>query len=102
MNNAWNGSFAGIKIYVRPDHPKRQLPADVPCTPAYRVEFNAWLAEFFGMDNLIQDGQALQAGEWVMVNPRTYQALRQAPEFQPFDPLSLMSPRSWRIDPFFP
>lgn len=102
MNSNWHGRLAGIDIHVSPDRPKRQLPEDVPCTPAYRVEFNAWLASFFGMDNLIKDGEAIRAGPRIFVNPRTYQALRRAPGFQPFDPLSLASPRSWRIDPFFP
>lgn len=94
----YRGTFTGLDIHVRPDHPKRQLPEDVPCTPAYRVEFNAWLAEFFGMDNLIKDGQVIQAGPRLFMNPRTFSALSRDPAFRPMDPLALVSPLSWRVD----
>jgi hypothetical protein len=95
---SYAGRFAGIDIHVRPDHPKRQLPEDMLLSPVFRAEFNRWLAEFFGMDNLIKDGEAIQAGPRVFMNPRTYRALSREPEFQPMDPLELVSPRHWRMD----
>lgn len=82
-------SLLGLDVIVRPDHPKRQLPEDVPCTAAYRAEFNAWLAEFFGMENWIPDGQAIQAGPRIFVNPRTFAALKKLPQFRPADPLAM-------------
>ena len=44
-------SMLGMKVVVSPFVPpiaKWELRADVPCTEAFRVEFNQWLKDFFG------------------------------------------------------
>jgi hypothetical protein len=68
----------GMRVFVSRDHPRMQLPTDLPLPDAFRAEFNAWMADFFGWDNVVPDGKAYQIGDTVHMNPRTFVELRKA------------------------
>ncbi|MDH0774784.1 hypothetical protein N5C96_15405 [Delftia tsuruhatensis] len=75
-------SFLGLKVLISPDTPKLQLSEGCPVTPEFRVEMNAWMREFFGVRNLIEDGQCLhdQLNNTLHMNPRTWDRVRAAAE----------------------
>jgi hypothetical protein len=68
----------GCKIIVTQDQPKMVLSDDCPVTPEFRAEINLWMLGFFGMSNLIEDGQAKKVGNTLMMNPRTYLAFKES------------------------
>lgn len=72
--------MCGLTIQISPDRPKMQLSERVceVLAPDFIAETNAWMLGFFGIYNLVPDGQAYQTGHTVIVNPRTYAALRAA------------------------
>ena len=70
--------ISGLTVVVHPDFPKFQLSEDVPVTDAFRAQFNVWAREFFGMTNLLEDGQASVTGSKVFMNPRTYAFFKAA------------------------
>ncbi len=70
----------GVRVHVTPDVPKMKLAPGDYVTEQCRRDTDEWLVRFFGVTNLIADGQVVGSptkGE-VYVNPRTYQRLRQA------------------------
>lgn len=69
----------GYTIRVSPDFPKMQLSIDCPVTPEFREETNAWMIRFFGMDNLIPDGEVyvMETLRIIQMNPRTYDRLQR-------------------------
>jgi hypothetical protein len=71
-----DATLYGLKIFLSQDFPKRQLAADCPVTTEFRKEINAWMLEFFGWDNLIQDGQYLTVFGQIHMNRRTYAQLK--------------------------
>lgn len=75
-----NQSFRGIPIFVTPDVPRRQLSEDVPVSPEFRAEMNAWMRDFFGTTNVLEDGQVITThyGKNFHMNPRTYAQLQKA------------------------
>lgn len=73
-------SISGMRVVVHPDAPKLQLSARV-CeilNPDFIAEINAWMIDFFGTTNLLDDGQCYQMGDQLIMNPRTFAALRKA------------------------
>jgi hypothetical protein len=71
-----------LSIQIKPD-PRRygNLPPNVPVTPAFRAEFNAWAKEFFQPApelNPIKDGDYWITEQTVYMNPRTYKMLQEA------------------------
>lgn len=76
----------GHRIVVTPDRPKMQLSERVKevLTPAQIADHNAWMLEFFGTDNLLNDGAYYpvdydDAGNPMMLmNPRTYARMVEA------------------------
>lgn len=75
-------SFLGLNVLISPDTPKLQLSEGCPVTPEFRVEMNAWMRDFFGVRNLIEDGQCLhdQLNNTLHMNPRTWDRVRAAAE----------------------
>lgn len=73
-------SLFGIKIVIAPDRPKMQLAPGDYVTPEFRKEIDAWLVEFFGMTNLIPDGEILSIPNHgaVHMNPRTFAKVKAA------------------------
>ncbi len=67
----------GYTIVVNPDTPKRQLPSNLTLKPAFRAEYNAWLASFFGYTNVIDDGQVYITGRECVMNPRTFEDFKR-------------------------
>jgi len=53
-----------------------QLSDDCPVTPAFRDEINTWMVQFFGTTNIIPDGQMINDGLYLYVNPRTFSMLK--------------------------
>lgn len=78
-------SFHGYKIIVTPDRPKMQLSPRVRevLTPAQIADHNAWMLQFFGTTNLLEDGVTWfdegigSDGKLIMMNPRTHEALKK-------------------------
>lgn len=79
-------TFQGLQVVIMPDRPKMQLSERVKevLSPEFIEEINAWMLEFFGVDNMLEDGQVwtVPAG-WAhsgmaYMNPRTYARLRAA------------------------
>ena len=69
--------FGGIKVFVVPDVPRYQLPADLPLPPGFREDFNTWALEFLGIQKPpLPDGEALPIDNTVYMNPRTYRAMK--------------------------
>ena len=75
-------NLMGLKVLISPDTPKLQLSEGCPVTPAFRIEMNAWMREFFGEWNLIEDGQCLhdRLNHILHMNPRTWDRVRAAAE----------------------
>lgn len=75
----------GMDVIVTPDMPKRKLAEDVMVTPAFREEINLWMRGFFGITNIIEDGQYIVVQErMVYMNPRTFANFKtQAAALQP-------------------
>lgn len=71
-----SSNLNGYNIIVTPDVPKMKLSADCPVTPTFRAEIDAWMFEFFGAANLIEDGQMIADGQNIYVNPRTFSMLK--------------------------
>ena len=74
-------SLFGLEVHVAPDLPRMRLSEDCPCTPEYRAELNAWMLEFFGTTNPLDDGQVLDV-TWptrrLVMNLRTLAKLQAA------------------------
>lgn len=80
----------GLRVIVTPDQPRVQLGTK-PCITKYgdevewiraaaRAEVNAWARAFFGLMNILKDGDYVIADKagFVSMNPRTYEQFRQA------------------------
>lgn len=89
-------TFRGCRVLISPDHPKMQLSEDCPVTPEFRKEMNAWMRDFFGVNNLIPDGQFLHCrdfaghnahGGFITMNIRTYRQFVDLTEKYLFKPL---------------
>lgn len=73
--------YHGYQVHVSQDRPKMQLSPGVPVSDDFRKKVNAWMLEFFGVDNSIRDGVCYLMGQnTILVNPRTYAALQKAVE----------------------
>jgi hypothetical protein len=74
-------NFYGTKVTVSPDLPKMQLSTDpaLMLPDAFRTEINAWMRDFFGVTNILEDGQVciVNNGEVFVMNPRTYDQLKK-------------------------
>lgn len=75
-------NFMGTKVFISHDIPKMRLSEDCPVTDDFRAEMNAWMRDFFGVTNLLEDGQCLH--DWLNntlhMNPRTWDRVRAAAE----------------------
>ncbi len=71
--------FKGLHVVVSPDVPKMQLSEECPVSDEFRTEMNAWMLQFFGVTNHVEDGQVFHMPHinQIIVNPRTYAAFRQ-------------------------
>jgi hypothetical protein len=80
MTKALPQKLYGFDVYVTPDTPKMQLSLECPVSPDVRVYINAWMREFFGTTNLIEDGAYIvqEAVRKIWTNPRTYERLKAA------------------------
>lgn len=78
----------GKRIFIDPNEvPRMQLSPDVPLTPEFRAEFNAWMREFFGMRSTIEDGVVLDMFGDLYMNRATYERLRSEAQRQSIKPL---------------
>ena len=73
--------WAGMNINVTPDY-HRKLSEDVPVTPEFRAEIDAWMRSFFKPHNIVPDGEILRGRDlWgrnvVYMNPRTFEQFKQ-------------------------
>lgn len=69
----------GMAVHIVPDTPKIILSKDVPVSEDFRIEMDRWMLEFFGITNLLDDGQVIAVGnEAMLMNQRTYRQLKQA------------------------
>jgi hypothetical protein len=75
-------TFNGLKVYVQPDQPRMQLgePVKQYLTPEQIADHNAWMRGFFGVTNMLPDGQYVLSEQFgfVSMNPRTYEQFRKA------------------------
>lgn len=71
-------TFNGMRVTISPDQPKMKLAPGDYVTPEFREEIDRWLLEFFGVTNLIPDGQVYQAGDYLMMNQRTWRNVKEA------------------------
>lgn len=66
----------GVPLHVVQDRPKMALYAEplpgVPWPPGFKAEMDAWMLQFFGLDNPIKDGEMLNLSGHVHMNPRTF------------------------------
>lgn len=71
-------TFLGFRVHVTPDTPKMQLSKDVPVSPDFRKEIDAWLIGFFGYTNILGDDAVLvsEAMGTIHCNPRNYAQIR--------------------------
>ena len=71
--------FQGMRIQVSPDIPKMTLAKDVMVSPEFRAEIDAWMLGFFGVTNILPDGQIyhMPGMHLLTMNPRTFAALKQ-------------------------
>lgn len=71
--------YAAFDIVISPDRPKMQLSEKVceVLKPEFIAETNAWMLSFFGMHNIIPDGQVYKMFDrQFIMNPRTYLQLK--------------------------
>lgn len=74
-------TYMGLHIHVTTDKPKQQLAEDVPVSPEFRKDINAWMIDFFGVWNIVEDGQVFNVGSGaIFMNPRTYAKFLKALE----------------------
>lgn len=70
------GAILGVPLHVVNDHPKMTLYSEplpgVAWPPGFKAEMDAWMLRFFGMSNLVKDGEVLNLGGHVHMNPRTF------------------------------
>lgn len=62
---------------VKEDVYTYQLPQDVPCTPSYRAEFNAWAKEFFGYEAVAPLGKYAVINGNYYVSPACFELIYQ-------------------------
>lgn len=70
----------GKKVQVSRSHPRMQCSAEFVRlqSQALVAETNKWMAEFFGYQNLMKDGEVyLLMGETLLMNENTYRELRK-------------------------
>ncbi|PJO39856.1 hypothetical protein CTI10_001320 [Delftia acidovorans] len=74
-------NFMGNKVFISHDIPKMQLSEGCPVTPEFRIEMNAWMRDFFGVTNLLDDGECLhdRLNKALHMNPRTWDRVRAQP-----------------------
>ena len=75
-------TFHGISVFVSPDRPKYELPAEaipgVPWPEGFRDDLNRWARDYLGTWNIVKDGESLVTPTSVFMNPRTYAVFRRA------------------------
>lgn len=71
-------TLLGLRVYVTPDVPKMQLSKDVPVSPDFRREIDAWLIELLGYTNILGDDAILMSEVMgtIHCNPRNYARLK--------------------------
>lgn len=77
--------FEGMDIVITQDCPRMQLSERVKevLSPECIAETNAWMLDFFGVDNVMQDGHAFVANGKVYMNRRTFTQLHNSIYHQP-------------------
>lgn len=74
--------IGGFAIILSQDSPKMQLSERVKevLSPEFIEETNAWMLGFFGVTNLLKDGETLVSEMLgtITMNPRTFQQLKAA------------------------
>ncbi len=83
-----NMHLCGLAVFISPDLPRRTLPDEVmpgiPWPDGFKAKMDAWMLDFFGTTNLIEDNAALKSRNpfsgqgTIHVNPRTYARLVEA------------------------
>jgi hypothetical protein len=76
-------SIYGLDVHVSQDRQKRKLPDEVipgvvPWPPGFKEEMDAWMLSFFGVTNLVKDGDVIRMGRAIYMNPRTVERLKAA------------------------
>lgn len=70
------GAILGVPLHVVNDHPKMTLYSEplpgVAWPPGFKAEMDAWMLRFFGVTNLVKDGEVLNASGRIYMNPRTF------------------------------
>lgn len=76
-----DSTFNGMRFYITHDYPKMQLSARVceVLAPDFIAETNAWMAEFFGWDNVASDGEYIvdSVNNAVHMNKRTFEQFKR-------------------------
>lgn len=69
-----------VLIVVTPDLPRMQLSKHVceVLSPNVIEQTNAWLLDFFGSDNVLNDGDAVIVERKMYMNPRMFEKFKQA------------------------
>ena len=75
-------TIGGLRVFVQPDQPKMQLSSRVKevLSPEFAAETDAWMLSFFGITNMLPDGEVIvaKAAGFMTMNPRTFAQLRGA------------------------
>lgn len=66
-----------VKDQPRYVMPEWLIPGVLRWPQALRDETNTWAARVCGTANLLKDGEVIQARGNLMMNPKTYQALKE-------------------------
>lgn len=102
-----NGAAAllGHRVVVSQDALRYALPKEVapgvPWPAGFRDEINAWSRSFFGITNIVRDGECYFLGDTdtILVNPRTAAALASKTRSQKLRDAGFTRRPSWRSLP---
>lgn len=78
-------TFFGLRVFVQPSFPKMRLSPIVPVTEEFRQEFDLWLADFFGYECLVKNGEVIinEAAGFMVMNKYTLAQLKSASRLEP-------------------
>ena len=71
-------NLSGYTVRITPDTPRVQLSEKVTVSQQFRDQINAWLAEFFGVTNILSDGVVMRTENILFMNPRTHKWVQEA------------------------
>ena len=60
-------SICGINVQIAPEVPKYKLPEDLPLSPEFRSEFNAWALKRFGTTCIVSKDKMYMIGKNTVV-----------------------------------